>query len=381
MLTFHFDTMKKIIAIFPFIILYLNALPQSPLYQISGKVTNAITGESLQGASVFAQNTTIGTATDASGNFTLKLPNGGYDLVVTFTGFETMTKRISSSDAEDKNIVLSLKQKEKAMEDVVVKASNEVKDGWEKYGDFFLENFLGKTNNSKLCTIKNTEVLKFYFYKKRNRLKVLATAPVEIENAALGYKIKYSLDSFTHEYGTQGSTYTGYPLFEEIPPANDEQRNTWQAKRLQAYKGSILHFMRSVYNKSLKQEGFEIQFVAKNNESETAIPLLNFYGALNYTKDDSTQLVEVMPNQPDVAILFNGEEPETGYLLQNSEAPGKWQLSVINIPSGQAVDIEQNGYYFDQNDIIINGYWTWEKAGDMLPYDYRPASAVSEGGF
>ena len=74
----------------------------------------------------------------------------------------------------------TMKQKEKALEDVVVRASNEVKDGWEKYGDFFTDNFVGKTTNSKKCVIQNKEVLKFYFYKKRNRLKVLASAPLEM---------------------------------------------------------------------------------------------------------------------------------------------------------------------------------------------------------
>jgi hypothetical protein len=62
---------------------------------------------------VFAENTTIGTATDAEGNFKLYLPNGGYTLVVTFTGFNTESKRINTSDANDNNLAFELKQKEK----------------------------------------------------------------------------------------------------------------------------------------------------------------------------------------------------------------------------------------------------------------------------
>jgi CarboxypepD_reg-like domain len=326
----------------------------------------------MQAASVFAQNTTIGTATATDGNFTLWLPNGGYDLIITFTGYETVSRRITTADANDKEMVIEIKHKENAMEDVVIKASNELKDGWEKYGDFFLDNFIGKTVNSKSCSIKNKEVLKFYFYKKRNRLKVLASAPIEMENQALGYKCKYTLDSFTHEFGTQAGTYTGYPLFEEMQPADSVQKLTWQQNRVKAYRGSMLHFMRSVYNKSLKEEGFEIQFVAKNNDLETAVKLTNFYGALNYVKDDSTQLVAIIPNQPDIAVLYNKEEPDPGYLSQNEETPKNFQLSVITIANNESLAIEQNGYYFDQNDITITGYWTWDKVGDLLPYDYQP---------
>ncbi len=32
--------------------------------------------------------------------------------------------------------------------------------------------------------------------------------------------------------------------------------------------------------------------------------------------------------------------------------------------------IEQNGYYFDQNDLVVNAYWSWEKVADLLPYNY-----------
>jgi hypothetical protein len=235
------------------------------------------------GASVFAENTTIGTATATDGTFKLELPNGGYNLVVTFTGYQVETKRITTADAGNHDIVIEIKQKEKSLEDFVVKASAEVADGLEKYGEFFLENFIGKTGNSKSCTIKNKEVLKFYYYKRSNRLKILATAPLEIVNEALGYTIKYELDSFTHEYNTQVSLYSGYPLFQEMQPLNEEQRAKWNAARLLAYNGSILHFMRSLYNKKLKEDGFEIQFLITANEKEMSVPVKDFYGGTQHS--------------------------------------------------------------------------------------------------
>jgi len=364
--------MKTTLFFIALLFLSVSSFAQSGNYHISGKVIDAVTKAPMQAASVFAQNTTMGTATGTDGNFTIWLPNGGYDLIITFTGYETVSRRITTTDANDKEMVIEIRQKENAMEDVVVKATNEVKDGWEKYGDFFLDNFIGKTVNSKNCTIVNKEVLKFYFYKKRNRLKVMASAPIEMENQALGYKLKYTLDSFSYEYGTQAGIYTGYPLFEALQPADSLQKSTWQENRLKAYRGSMLHFMRSVYNKSLKEEGFEIQFVAKNNDLETAVKLPNFYGALNYVKDDSTQLVAIIPNQPDIAVIYNKEEPDPVYVIQNEETPKKFQLSVITIANNESLAIEQNGYYFDQNDITITGYWTWDKVGDLLPYDYAP---------
>ncbi|UEG51029.1 carboxypeptidase-like regulatory domain-containing protein [Ferruginibacter lapsinanis] len=364
--------MKKIVSLFSLLLILAEGFSQSTYFTISGKITDAVTKAPLQAASVFAQNTTFGTATDAEGNFTLYLPNGGYDLVVTYTGYETETKRISTTDADNKNIFLELKQKEKSMEVVAIVSSNEVKDGWEKYGYFFKDNFIGSTPFSQNCVLLNQDSLKFYFSKRKNRLKVLANTPLEIQNNALGYKIKYTLDSFTYEYATQTATYSGYPLFEEMQPTDIAQQELWKQNRLNAYNGSILHFMRSVYSKNLKKEGFEIQFVTKNNDIENAITLKDFYGAINYSKDDSTQTVDFSPNQPDMAVLYKKEEPAAEYIAQNDDSPKKFQLSILSINPSHSIVIEQNGYYYDQDNITINGYWTWEKVADMLPYDYKP---------
>lgn len=362
--------MKKLHLFIAAIFISLATFCQPGYFTVTGKVVDEVTKVPMQAASVFAQNTTLGTATDADGNFKLVLPYGGYDLVITFTGYQTEVKRITAADVDSKNVQVVLKQKEKAMEDVVVKSSNEVKNGWEKYGDFFIENFIGTTNNSKQCSIKNKDDIKFYFSKKRNRLKVLATQPIEIVNEALGYNIKYTLDSFTYEYNTQVCLYTGYPLFEEKEASNEEQKNKWNANRLLAYNGSMLHFMRSLFNKQLKEDGFEIQFLIKNNNTDTAIKLKNYYAAVNYSKDDSTQTVEILPNQSEVAVIYNSEKPEESYINDNPGESTKFQLSVLSFIPKESVIIEQNGYYFEQTNITINQYLGWKKMADMLPFDF-----------
>ena len=368
--------MKNIFAFVLFSFISLIGFSQS-YYTVSGKVISNETKLPLQGASVFAQNTTLGTATDADGNYTLSLPSGGYNLVITFTGYNTESKRISNADAHEKTMLFELSQKEKEMADVAVIATSEVRDGWEKYGSFFLEKFIGQTFNSAWCTLKNKDALTFYFSKKRNRLKVLAKEALQIENLALGYTIQYTLDSFTHEYNNQVSLYTGYPLFAEMQPADTVQQQKWAAARQQAYKGSILHFMRSLYNKTLVQQGFEVQFVVDVNEKETAIPLKDFYGAFNYTKDDSTQLVEVRPNQQRVGVIYFKEKPAPKFISLYPDEPVDFQFSTLQFLPKESIGIEQNGYYFEQNDIAISAYWTWDKMADQLPYDYY-VSTVQE---
>jgi hypothetical protein len=336
---------------------------------IFGNVINEVTGQPMQAASVFAQNTTIGTATSAEGNFTLQLPAGGYDLIVSYTGYRTESRRITSADASEK-ITIKLKEKEKELEAVAIISTNEVADGFAKYGQFFKEEFIGKTNNSALCNIQNPEVLHFFYSKKRNRLKITATEPLIMRNDGLGYNIKYALDSFVHEYKTALTIYTGYPLFENIA-ADSMQIKRWELARSEAYRGSMLHFMRSVFNKSIKEQAFEIQFIINQNEKESALKLKDVYGAINYAKDDSTNTVEILPNQNNVGVLYFGTKPSIAYTKENAGEPTDFKFSMLAFKQNESIIIEQNGYFYEQNDITASGYWAWDKIAEMLPYDYR----------
>src|SRR5438477_5881065 len=197
-------------------------------FTVSGKVVDSSSKEPLYGASVFCQNTTSGTITNKEGSFSLQLKPGGYELIVSFTGYQTKEIRISNNDSNP--LQIEMVKEEKTMGEVVIRSSNEVTDGWTKYGKFFLENFIGSTPNASQCTLQNPDVLHFYYYKKSDKLKVLATEPVLISNKALGYNLRYQLDSFMYYYKTQISSYRGYCFFTQMEGSFQDQ-NDWSANR------------------------------------------------------------------------------------------------------------------------------------------------------
>lgn len=339
-------------------------------YTITGIVLDAETGQPMQGASVFAENTTKGTLSDESGTFKLWLPNGGHNLTVTYTGYVTNTQQTTNND-EDKHYRFVMKRVVADLTDVVVVSSNEVKDGWEKYGQFFSEYFLGRSPIAKECKVLNPEVLKFYFSKRKNRLKVVSEQPILISNPVLGYNIYYSLDSFTYEYASNTAYYTGNQFFQDlyedkavIPVAVEESREN-------AYRGSVLHFMRSLYHQKLKEEGFEIQFLVQNNETEEALKLKDFYTALRYSKDAQNNIVKILPRQTEVAVLYLEDEPDEEYITWSNDTTGRdFQFSVLSFLKDTELTIEQNGYFYDQSTLSFKEYWTYENVGDMVPYDY-----------
>lgn len=203
--------MKKIRFVFLLLLCSLSFITRAQ-FIVTGVIMDSTSREPLTAASVFCQNTTLGTVTNKQGEFSLSLKSGGYDLIFSYTGYKTQTIRVTDNN----KLEILLIKEDKNLGEVFVKSSNEVKDGWEKYGSFFIENFIGSTPNAVKCILQNPEILKFYFSKRTNKLKVLATEPLQIVNNALGYNLRYQLDSFVYYYNTDINSYRGYCLYTEI---------------------------------------------------------------------------------------------------------------------------------------------------------------------
>ena len=334
-------------------------------FTMTGKVVDSTTKEPLFGASVFAQNTTSGTTTNREGEFSLSLKSGGYELIVSYTGYQSKEIRISNND--NNPLQIEMTKAEKAMEEVVIRSSNEVKDGWDKYGKFFLENFIGSTPNAQQCTLQNPEVVHFYYYKKSEKLKVLATEPIVISNMALGYNLRYQLDSFMYYYKTQVSSYRGYCFFSEID-SNFAQQRIWSANRKKAYDGSKLQFMRSYYDSTLNEDGYEIALLDSAYDKRFDA-IRNPYDTTYYGVYDSTREVEVYYPRK-ISITYK-KKPEVEY-LKKFKLPLNVGSQISYIDLLDAIEIKENGYFYDQKDWVSQGYWSWKNLADLLPYDYIP---------
>ncbi len=333
-------------------------------FVINGTVLDSATREPLYNASVFCQNTTSGTVTDKQGEFSLPLKSGGYDLIFSYTGYGTQTIRVTEKGTLE---VLLIKE-DKSLGEVILRNTYEVTDGWEKYGGFFFNNFIGSTPNAKNCTVLNPEVLKFYFYKRSNRLKVLSTEPLLVANNALGYNLRYQLDSFVYHYKTDNYIYRGYCLYTEME-GEDSIRKVWNAARANAYEGSKLHFMRSYYDSSVYEDGWVIDMLDEEDDKKFS-RVTNPYDSIYYGALDSTMQIEFWYPRK-LSIAYTNKKPEPEYLKKmNLPKNVSYPISYIDVLG--TIAVTENGYYYDQKDWINQGYWSWKNVGDQLPYDYWP---------
>lgn len=351
---------------FVLLVLFVSFLSSFGQAFISGQVKDAETGLPLEGASVFAQNTTRGAITDKEGKYKLGLDKGGYELIVSYTGYISQTLNVEASG--NRQLDVELKKEEKSMSEVVIRSSNEVPDGWEKHGAFFIAHFIGATPFADSCTLENPQALKFYYYKRSDRLKVLATEPLQITNKALGYVLRYELDSFVYFNQTDINSYRGKCLYTAME-GTPEQQQQWKEARQKAYYGSRLHFLRSYYDSTLKGEGFTVDILS-NVQANKFDRLVNPYDTAYYLMDDESNEVEVwFPKK--VSITYTKKAPEKEY-LQQYRLPADVRMQISYVELAEAILIKENGFFTEQRSWVNEGYWSWKNLADQLPYDYTP---------
>jgi hypothetical protein len=83
--------------------------------KVTGKITDAETGEPLPGTTVLVKGTTFGTITDMNGNYSIELPQGNNALVVSYIGFGQQ-----ELIADKANINIAMKQEQLKLDEVVV---------------------------------------------------------------------------------------------------------------------------------------------------------------------------------------------------------------------------------------------------------------------
>ena len=101
------------------LVLWVLLTPVSTMSQVlTGKVSSA--EAPLAGANVLVKGTTVGTSTDASGLYTLRLSSGTYEVTFSFIGYTTKTHTISLAANEERTLDVQLQPRPVPTPEVVV---------------------------------------------------------------------------------------------------------------------------------------------------------------------------------------------------------------------------------------------------------------------
>jgi hypothetical protein len=240
---------------------------------ITGKVLST-DNTPLEGAAVYLNSTSIGTTTNENGEFELRVKEGNYDLIASYLGFETAQFSLDTKIIHQP-IIFKLTPKSNLLNEVVVSGKKNTMSAEDRayFMSRFKRTFLGKTDLAQECKILNEEVIEFEFDLFSKTLEAYISKPIIIENKGLGYRIYYDLVHF--ELSPQRVSYLGYTRYENLKGSKRKMKK-WKKRRRIAYNGSNMHFLRSIQNETVKQEGFVVdQYIRVPNPNRPSDSIID----------------------------------------------------------------------------------------------------------
>ena len=320
---------------------------------IRGRVLDDSTDAPIPLANVFVVSSKIGIATDREGKFKLtNIPLGTWEIVASIVGYVPEVKSVRLTGPTASQVIFRLKPRPVQMASVEVEEKDPTE--WRKQLKKFSDAFFGSTRNALLCRILNPEVLDFGVEKETGQLSVTAREPLKVENKALGYVFQCVLMYST--VGKGSFQFTSYVGFEGLKSTNADEVKGWEISRRKAYYGSKRHFLESLIRKRSKEEGFTANLMGFSWHRE----------ALNRSIG-----LEVNPD----TLVSPGDSPHErklsfmGYLQVIYSRGDLQHISVLELRGPIAV-IYTNG--LNPLGIWTHGYWSLQRAAEMLPVDYEP---------
>ena len=384
------------------------------LYSITGTVKDK-KGETLPGAGIYLSGYTVATVANNDGQFNLsKLKPGSYEVVVQMIGFLPYSKSVIIGD-KSVDITIVLAENTIQLNEVVIRSDPDREKNLQIFKDFFI----GKTPNSAQCKILNPNVLFIKYDKETKVLSVTTNEFLVVENKALGYQLKYMLSLFEYNYNSRIISFSGLPVFEDLK-GSAKKRKEWLERRENAYHGSPQHFFQALYRNSSAEDGFiiykRVHVQNPNRPSDSLLAAMRTrllrkapgsmmrvgsvevdsltilkhlyelpkeYLVLDTNAVNPDTLVKhFYPNRrtlnfkDELYVMYTRERESNGY-----SSTGHYIMRPLFIPNYQVSIVRQlsgsfsfyaNGGMHDNRSVLYEGFWAYEKIGDMVPIDYMP---------
>ncbi len=330
-------------------------------------------GEVLPGVSVYLSGTTRGTASDRDGRFRIEaVAPGTYRLIGSMVGFAPSAQDVRLAPGATVRADLALAETTADLAPVAVEAQADRR--WQRKLAQFQETLLGESANADSARILNPEVLDLS--SRWGTLRATASAPLVIENRALGYRLHYDLLEFSA--GATVVRYDGDEVFEPMAPTSAAEGFRWAAARQRAWEGSLQHLLRSVLSGTESAEGFALaaRSPATGRARSTA--------ALPTTGERLVRDARGVPTlsvRGELEVVYDREPEEDRYLRsawfrEPRGRPEPVQRSTLAVkPGGAALD--PDGTPVDPFAVTTTGYFAFERLADRVPRDFldRPPDA------
>ena len=180
----------------------------------------------------------------------------------------------------------------------------------------------------------------------------------------------FVVDGLTFKYG-------GLTHFMEMTPKDSVQRKEWYEARERAYRGSMRHFLVSLIENRLRQEGFGISLMYQIPNSRTRLVPREEVTRDEILKAGHYPFERRLMFQSYLRVEYTKEPPEPGFMKFWAEQSryqdpmgDQYQVSWLMLNFGD-VRMGVDGNLYDPYNLLTYGYWSYERIGEWLPLDYK----------
>lgn len=328
---------------------------------IQGTITEEGTGETLPAVHAYISQTTVGTTSDETGFFEFNTTlTGTHELVFSFVGFKT--KRLAVYLDSDLDIDVELEPDTFSLDEVEVVTTGDAV--WYRNLERFKNRFIGTSYFARQAEIKNPWVIDFDKDDEGQQI-AYTSRPIEIENHALGYKLYIDLVDFTWDESENVGLYTFYSRFEEMQTDSRREQTSWESSRERSYRGSFEHFLKSLYNDQLTRNRFEP--VVEGTENRIQIEQLSEF-EMRRVRNILTVQGTAAPRSLKGFRLYSPVDVLYGRSGRVTDSRARSRLVPMH-DSGIFL-VTEAGRLFDPAAIRVDGAWSDERVGDLLPITF-----------
>lgn len=388
--------MKRILLFCIYFGFVCNFFPQI----ISGKIETE-NGVSVSDVNIYLDGSKISTLSINDGSFKLDVQGQkSGNLIFQKDNYETNIFPLNQAIGKTMKVIIN---PQKEIEEVVIIPYTE--KAYKDFINYFLDKFIGFDRDD--VRIKNQRTLKFSYDKKNKFLKVKAPQTLTIENKKLGYTIQYNLINFQADFNSKSTSYIGTSFFKETSSRKEIVLN-----RMNAYKGSLMHFFRSLYNNELEKEGFivnharripnpaypskaELQklkdhFEIVKSQKNLTLPWTDELEQISQKKSKNSEFLMAIlktkmkesdfTKRKDGRLFLDFEDllqvnyQKYYYEIKKGEfvkSAGVVTQSSILHPEAMEFEVFPEGISSDPDQLILEGDFSRQNISKMLPLDYQ----------
>lgn len=342
---------------------------------IGAVVADKITKEPISDVFVFLANSSVGTATDDSGVFSMELQET-QEIVLVFShiNYELLTLEVADARYLRDTFFLRPIEVELTEATVVEKSRAGLRKRRLKA---FYKAFLGEDTPEKSVEITNPDVL--LFRQEKDKLIAEAKEPLVIENRVLGYNIQFYLEAF-ELYDNGDLLYKGNTFFESLE-GSPEVTAVYRKNRRDIYRKSSRHFFSDLVRRQLDSTIYVTGFSRLDRDQDfvdfervspakliiqeefgeniVAIIVQGFLTVINQNilvQGGIQPVSKAELNATDKQFTAQGPQHATSYLRSRS----------------RKILVNQYGKIMNPSEIEEYGYWASLRVSSLLPSDYRP---------